>query len=109
MRVAPTVLASLAAVSIAFAPPPSRAQSPIQTQSRYLAEEDATDAHAAFLHFATQYSEATVAGVLAGGLLINLVIGGLPATLGGAVGGALLASWLYVDQASSIYVVRELH
>ena len=78
-------------------------------QSRYLEEEDAAlDRQAAFLHFATQYTGTTVVGLVAGGLLAYRLVGGPIAAMAGSVTGALLASWFYLDQASSIYVVREI-
>jgi len=97
--------APLVALSMIVAEP-LYAQAP--AQPRYLAEEDAADQQAAFLHFATQYSEAMVVGLLAGGLMMNRLVGGLGATLAGTVGGALIGAWLYIDQTAGTYVVREV-
>jgi hypothetical protein len=79
-------------------------------ESRYLVEDDyRVDQQSAFLHFATHYTEAMVIGLGTGGLLMNWWVGGLPATLAGTVAGAVIASWLYLDQAAGVYVIREVH
>ena len=115
------LLSLLALVVLLALPAGTQAQAPAQNQtmadagqpsgqSRYLAEEDrAIDQQSAFLHFATQYTEAIVVGLLSGGLAMNQLVGGLPATLAGTVAGALLSSWLFLDQASNTYVVRQIH
>jgi len=78
-------------------------------QSRYLEEEDAAlDRQSAFLHFATQYTGTMVVGLLAGGLIAYRLVGGPVAAMAGSLSGALLASWVYLDLASSNYVVREV-
>ena len=119
MRLAPAFgLALLVVLVLTPAPGTLHAQSRLQgapsgdsgRQSRYSEEEDAAlDRQSAFLHFATQYTGAMVVGVVAGGLLAYRLVGGPVAAMAGSVSGALLASWLYLDQASATYVVREVH
>ena len=122
MRLAPAFgLVLLAALAVTPAPGAPHAQTRFQgapagdsgrepPQSRYLEEEDfAIDRQAAFLHFATQYTGTMVIGLVAGGLLAYRLVGGPVAAMAGSVSGALLASWLYLDQASSSYVIREVH
>lgn len=108
-RPAAPVLALVAALPLVLGAPAAQAQAPQPApQSRWLAEEDAIDPHAAFLRFAAEYAESTVAGLLIGGLLAHQLAGGPTAILAGSVGGALAASWLFVDHASGIYVVRQV-
>jgi len=79
------------------------------THSRYLSEEErGFDQHGAFLGLATRYTEAVIAGLLTGGLLLNRLVGGSPATMAGSVVGTVIACWLYLGQAQTTYVVRDL-
>lgn len=79
------------------------------THSRYLSEEDrGFDQHGAFLGLATRYTEAVIAGLLTGGLLLNRLVGGSTATMAGSVVGTVIACWLYLGQAQKTYVVRDL-
>ncbi len=58
------------------------------------------------IHFATQYTQAVIAGVAAGGIFANLWVGGSTATLVGALAGSVLASWLFIDQVATNYVLQ---
>ena len=49
-----------------------------------------------------------IAGLLTGGLLLNRLVGGSAATMAGSVVGTIVACWLYLGQAQTTYVVRDL-
>ncbi|MEI6985185.1 MAG: hypothetical protein WCK65_03570 [Rhodospirillaceae bacterium] len=81
----------------------------LPAESRYLADDEfAVDQQAAFMHFATKFTESMIAGMVIGGLTMYRLVGGVPATMAGTAAGALIASWLYMDVASRSYVVREV-
>ena len=108
------LLGLLAMLMVLALPVPLQAQArsesaTAQTQSRYLAEEDrGVDQHTAFLRLAAQYTEAMIAGLLTGGLLMNRLVGGVGATMAGTVAGTVIACWLTLRQAESHYIVREV-
>jgi hypothetical protein len=56
--------------------------------------------------FATEYTKTVMVGIVAGGLLANLVVGGGAATLAGAVAGSTLASWLFISREAQNYVIQ---
>jgi len=72
-------------------------------------DDDTIAKQSALLHFATRYTEIMVLGLLTGGLTMNALIGGLPATLAGTAVGAIIASWFYFDQASELYIIKSIH
>lgn len=110
----PGLLTALAVLAILAAPGWSRAQTPGEStaghaQSRYLAEEDrSVDSNTAFLHLATRYTETVIVGLVVGGLVLNQLIGGTRATMIGTVAGTVIACWVYLRQAETRYVVREV-
>jgi hypothetical protein len=73
-------------------------------------EEDNTIAkQSALLHLATHSTELMVVGLLTGGLMMNWLVGGTPATLLGTAAGAVVANWLFFDRASEQYIVKQVH
>jgi hypothetical protein len=111
MKPAPALAAAFLMVLPLIANP-ARAQTQTPNPSGTTEIQDIDDddlsieRQAAFLHFATHYTETMVVGFMTGGLAFNWLVGGLPATMLGSFTGAVVASWLYFDKASESYTVR---
>ncbi len=58
------------------------------------------------IHFATEYTQTVMLGVIGGGILMNVLVGGGGATLAGALAGSSLASWLFVSLHARNYVIQ---
>ena len=58
------------------------------------------------VHFATEYTQTVMLGVIGGGVLMNVLIGGSGATLAGALAGSSVASWLFVSLHARHYVIQ---
>ena len=104
------MLAVMIVLAVALAPVPGAAQLPPlpSAESRYHPDFDtALDGQSAFVHLATNYTEAVAAGLLVGGLTMKYLGGTARATMIGSLCGALVAAWIYVHQAADTFVVRE--
>ncbi|MEI7609767.1 MAG: hypothetical protein WCJ64_20490 [Rhodospirillaceae bacterium] len=84
------------ALGLSAAAPAVRAQTPAAAP----AERNDID------RFAAEYTRTVILGVVAGGVLMNTLIGGGRATLAGALAGSSLASWLFVSLQARHYVIQ---
>jgi len=88
------VLVLVLAALLAVPPRPAQAQA------------EAVPAQVDMVTFATEYTGTVMVGIVGGGVLMNVLIGGGPATLAGALLGSTVASWLFIERQARHYVIR---
>ncbi|MBI1321185.1 MAG: hypothetical protein GC168_19845 [Candidatus Hydrogenedens sp.] len=99
----------------AVLPMPVHAQAPAQLQAPVASpapaaapkSESAPPPGFSMLQLGLAYSQSVVLGVLGGGILLGATVGGIPATLAGAVGGSLVGSWWFFDQLGEQFARTE--